>query len=91
MYAIFGKSRLEAERMDEIKEMATSMVIPMAKGQAGHVATYLSHNADNTRGASIFVFETKEQAEAFSASMNLPPEAPVHIESFEVFEVFANG
>jgi hypothetical protein len=91
MYAIFGRSSLEANRIDEITGMATSMVIPMAQAQAGHVATYLSHNEDYTRGASIFVFETKEQAESFGASMNLPPEAPVHIESFEVFEVFANG
>ncbi|MFI5036379.1 MAG: hypothetical protein ACHQFZ_09280 [Acidimicrobiales bacterium] len=77
--------------MAEIAGMAESMVIPMSKAQAGHVATYLSHNEDFTRGASLFVFETKEQAQAFSASMNLPPEAPVHIESFEVFEVFAHG
>jgi len=91
MFAVFGRSSLEADRFDEITGMAASMVIPMSQAQPGHVATFLSHNPDKTRGASIFVFETKEQAESFGSSMNLPPEAPVHIESFEVFEVFAHG
>lgn len=91
MYAVFGRSRLEPNRMDEITGMASSIVIPMAQAQAGHVASYLSRNPDHTRGASMFVFETKEQAEAFGASMNLPPDAPVHIESFEVYEIFAHG
>ena len=91
MYAVFGRSRLEPDRSDEIKAMATAMVIPMSQAQAGHVTTFLSHNPDFTLGASIFVFETKEQAEGFSAAMEMPPDSPVHIESFEVFEVFAHG
>jgi hypothetical protein len=91
MFAVFGKASLESNRMDEIVGLQNSVAIPMALAQAGHVASYIAHSADGSRGASIYVFETKEQAEAFAASMKVPEGAPVKIESLEVFEVTAHG
>lgn len=91
MFAVFGKASLDSSRMDEIIQLQNSVAVPMAAAQAGHVATYISHSADGSRGASIYVFETKEQAEAFAASMKVPAGAPVTIESLEVFEVTAHG
>ena len=91
MFAVFGKASLDASRMDEIIQLQNSVAVPMATAQAGHVATYISRSADGSRGESIYVFETKEQAETFAASMKVPAGAPVTIESLEVFEVTAHG
>lgn len=91
MYAVIGRASLDPARMDEIVAMQNSVAVPAAKAQAGHVTSYLSHSSDGTRGASVFVFETKEQAEAFAAAMDIPAGAPITIESLEVFEVTAHG
>lgn len=91
MFAVFGKASLDASRMDEIVQLQNSIAIPMATAQVGHVASYIANSADGSRGASIYVFETKDQAEAFAASMKVPAGAPVTIESLEVFEVTAHG
>lgn len=91
MFAVFGKASLDSSRMDEIVELQNSIAVPLAKAQAGHVTTYISHSADGSRGASIYVFETKEQAEAFAAALKVPAGAPITIESLEVFEVTAHG
>ena len=77
--------------MDEIVGLQNSVAIPMAAAQAGHVTSYIARSADGSRGESIYVFDTKEQAEAFAASMKVPEGAPVKIESLEVFEVTAHG
>jgi hypothetical protein len=77
--------------MDEIIQIQNTVAVPMSTGQEGHVATYIARSADGSRGASIYVFETKEQAGAFATSMKVPAGAPITIESLEVFEVTAHN
>jgi hypothetical protein len=91
MYAVVVRVSIASGRTDEAVGMLDSVVIPMLKSQAGHVARYFTRSDDGSNGLSMSVFGSKEQAEASAATVAAPPGAPVTIESAEVREVIASA
>ena len=89
MYAVLVTAAIAHGRREDAVVMTESRAIPMLNSQAGHVASYFTLGADGTSALAISVFESKEQAEASTASASPPPGAPLSVENVEVREVIA--
>jgi len=70
-----------------------SQVVPGAKAAPGFVAGYWMHHADGSRGTSVELFDSLANAEAELGrrSVEMPPEAPVTVDSAVVVEVVASA
>jgi hypothetical protein len=88
MYALVGASKLESEAGPEL---AQSILAGLSQAP-GFVSGTFTRSTDGTRGRSMVLFETEEQAETARANAlaNIPDDAPLEIESVEVYEVVAH-
>lgn len=89
MHAIVGASTMPAELGTEFAE---GILAGMQKSP-GFVSGTFTRSADRTRGRSMVLFESEEAAVAAreAALAAMPDNAPITIESVEVYEVVANA
>lgn len=92
-FAIVSNVTIKDGRDDEAVGMLHSMVVPESTGLAGHVTSFWTKNG--SKGIGMQVFDSKEAAEAALAKLvgtgeGPPPEAPITLDSFEIYEVLAS-
>ena len=70
-----------------------TQVVPGAKAAPGFVAGYWMHAADGRTGTSVELFDSQANAEAELGrrSTEMPPDAPVAVDSAEVLEIAASA
>ena len=89
MFAIVGASRLGSESGPEFAQG----LLAVLGGAPGFVSGTFTRSADGERGRSMVLFETENAATTAMemALQNMPQDAPVEIESVEVYEVVAHS
>ncbi len=71
-----------------VKEL-DNLVIPAAKGAQGFKGGYWLRSEDGKHGTSVELYESADKARAEMArrGSGVPPQAPVTLDSIELFEV----
>ena len=84
---------IEGDKGDEATAMLHGQVVPDVKATAGFVSGTWARSEDGSRGHSVVLFESEEQAKAAleKALQGPPPGAPVKILYSEVMEVLAQA
>ena len=93
MYAVVGVVTIDPSRIEEADKELNERVVPTVSGAKGFVSGIWVHS-DAGKGVGVTSFETEEDAKAFVAqmqSMPMPAEAPVTVQSMEVFRVVATA
>jgi len=93
MYAIVSTVSLDPDRHSQSMEILSGSVVPGAQASPGFISGTWVHSADRSRGGSMELYETKEQAEAALAARQPgpPPEAPVTMLTEDIMEVAASA
>lgn len=89
MYAIVGASKLKSGAGPEIARG----ILANLEAAPGFVSGTFTRSTDGERARSMVLFETEQQAKtaAENARSKMPADAPVQIESLEIFEVVARA
>ncbi len=89
MYVIVGLSRLNPGATPDVPKN----ILARLSESPDFVTGTIGWSADGERGRSMFVFKTREAAEAAleQALANMPDDAPMEIESAEVCDVVAHA
>jgi len=93
MHAVVGHVSIDPARIQEPDQQLTEMVVPTVKGQKGFVSGIWTHS-DAGKGVAITTFASKEDAQAFIVEMQsspMPEDAPVTVESMELYRVAATA
>jgi hypothetical protein len=92
-HAIFVRVSFKPGLVEAAIETLHNQVIPGAKAAPGFIAGYWLHSADRTKGTSVELFDSLENAEAELGRRSLvtPSEAPLTIDSAEILEVAARA
>ena len=74
-------------------ETLETEVVPGAKAAAGFVAGYWMHAEGGATGTSVELFDSlaNARAELSRRSTDMPPEAPVTVDSAEIMEIAASA
>lgn len=93
VHAVIGTVEFDAHRVDEAIDLFTKIAIPNAKHAPGFVSGTWYRSADDTRGHSVVLFDTDENARAAAEDLAQapPPGTPVRFVSVDVFEVEAQA
>lgn len=90
MHALVVRVKIDAARRQEAQAMLEEQVVPMSRERAGFTGGYWLRSPDGTRGMSIELYETEAAARAIADSAGeTPPNSPVTLDGFDVFEVIA--
>ena len=91
MHAVFVTVNIASGQFEQARKALHEQVVPRVKQAPGVVKGYWTVRADAAQGASIIVFNTKEQAEAGAEMVRSSPPPPgVTLNSVEVREVVAD-
>jgi hypothetical protein len=93
MHALVVTVGIDLEKAEDAEAMLHKQVIPDVKAMAGFVSGMWARSEDGTRGHSVAVFDSEENAKAAlaQAKQGPPPEAPVKILYAEMYEVLAQA
>jgi len=89
MYAVVVTVTIDSARVDEAQAFLQSTIVPRVQGSPGaQHGTWLRPD-DGTKGMSLIVFDTRENAEAAAEMIPDEPGPGVKVQSKEIREVAA--
>ncbi len=92
MHALVARVSIDPTRGEEARRSLDEMVVPMAKKRAGFQGGYWLRSLDGSTGLSVELYDTEESARAVAdTAPQMPPDAPVQLESVEVYSVEAHA
>lgn len=93
MYAMLVTVTLDAARADEADRLLHEVTVPAVKSHDGFVRGLWIRDPDKSRGRGVVVFETEQHAAAAAEGIRQQPpsDAPVTVDSVEIFEVAAEA
>jgi hypothetical protein len=93
MFAVVIQASIDVAKEDQARQMVRDVFVPRVRAMDGFVSgTWL--RAQDDRGITVLLFETKEAAVAAAEeirSQGPPPGAPAKLVSAEAFEVIAQA
>jgi hypothetical protein len=84
-------TRVSIKDFDAAMGALQGQVVPGAKSAPGFVSGTWLHIPENGAGVSLMLFDTEENARAFTDKFEVPAEAPVTLERIYVGEVVAQA
>ena len=92
MHALVVRVKIDPTRLPEAEAMLKDQVVPMSSQRQGFTGGYWLRSLDGTHGMSIELYESEAAALVVAdTAASAPPNAPVTLDSFEVFEVVATA
>jgi quinol monooxygenase YgiN len=92
MHALVVKVTIDPTRLAEAETMLKNQVVPMSRQRQGFTGGYWLRALDGTHGMSIELYESEAAAQAIADSAaQAPPNTPVTLDGFEIFEVLATA
>jgi hypothetical protein len=92
MHALVVRVKIDAARAEEARQLLENGVVPMSRQRPGFTAGYWLRGSDGARGMSVELYETEAAARAIAdAPGDPPPDSPVTLEGFDVYEVVATA
>jgi antibiotic biosynthesis monooxygenase (ABM) superfamily enzyme len=92
--ALVTTVQIKPGRTAEAEEGLVQQIVPMIKGLPGYLSSVHISSPDGSRGMGIILFDSEETARAAAqiwAANPPPPEAPITVESREVWQVAYSG
>jgi hypothetical protein len=92
MHALVVRVTIDASRLSEAEAILKDQVVPMSRQRQGFTGGYWLRSLDGTHGMSIELYESEAAALAIAdQAAQAPPNTPVTLDGFEVFEVVATA
>jgi hypothetical protein len=91
MYAVVANQTIDPKRSDEVARNVRERVVPAQRSLPGCSEVVHLRSQDGSTGIVIMIMDTAEHARQAAASIATPEDAPVVIESTDIYEVSAHA